>query len=383
MFPATIGGMNKTAKPLQIFKPGKHTAMSGATLEFTEAHLEATAKAYDPKLWRAPLVTGHPKHDDPAYGWVDALAYAEGELNAAPGDVDPTFAEWVKAKRYANISASFYSPDSPQNPVPGVYYLRHVGFLGAQPPAIKGMRPPEFAANEEGVVTIEFGDFAGRMTASALRRLRDWVIGKFGLEEADKAIPDYTIATLEDEARRDEPTATARPASFGEGNPAPTPQGDTSPMSEEEKKRLADLEAENARLKDAAAKAELAKQKAEFGEYLAGEIKAGRLLPAEKDNALAFMETVATAPATVEFGEGEKKTNALGWFKQFVSGLPKRVEFSEVAKPDTAPASTTHFAAPNGMTVNQEKLELHAKALAYQESNPGTDYVTAVIKVGG
>ncbi|MFS2072756.1 hypothetical protein ACEN9D_28795 [Pseudomonas sp. CT11-2] len=40
--------------------------------------------------------------------------------------------------------------------MPGVYYLRHVGFLGAQPPAVKGLRPIELAEGEPGV--IEFSE---------------------------------------------------------------------------------------------------------------------------------------------------------------------------------------------------------------------------------
>ncbi len=50
----------------------------------------------------------------------------------------------VKAGRFKSRSASFYHPDNPNNPKPGVYYLRHVGFLGAQPPAVKGLKAVEF-----------------------------------------------------------------------------------------------------------------------------------------------------------------------------------------------------------------------------------------------
>ena len=71
--------------------------------------------------------------------------------------MDAAFAETVAAGRFKKIFASFYSPDAPANPVPGVYYLRHVGFLGAQPPAVTGLRSPEFADNEAGVV--EFADW--------------------------------------------------------------------------------------------------------------------------------------------------------------------------------------------------------------------------------
>ncbi len=142
-------------KPLYIFKPGRHTAMSGATLEFSAADLAATAVAYDPAKHEAPLVVGHPAVDAPAYGWVKALA-AVPDLEAVPHQVDAAFADMVAAGRFKKISASFFLPSAPGNPAPGVYYLRHVGFLGAAPPAVKGLRTPEFAADEAGIETVEF-----------------------------------------------------------------------------------------------------------------------------------------------------------------------------------------------------------------------------------
>ena len=71
----------------------------------------------------------------------------------------------VRAGRFKKVSASFYTPDSPHNPVPGVYYLRHVGFLGAQPPAVKGLAPVpvNFAEGdtEEGCVSFDFAESPG------------------------------------------------------------------------------------------------------------------------------------------------------------------------------------------------------------------------------
>ena len=55
-------------------------------------------------------------------------------------DVEPQFAEMVNTRRFPKRSTAFYTPDHPQNPKPGVWYLRHVAFLGAQPPAVKGLR---------------------------------------------------------------------------------------------------------------------------------------------------------------------------------------------------------------------------------------------------
>ena len=182
------------AKPLQIFKPGRHTALSGASLVFSESDLAASAAAYDPAVFKAPIVVGHPKIADPAYGWISALSFADGALEASPEQVDPAFAEIVEAGRFKKISAAFYAPEAPNNPVPGVYYLRHVGFLGAAAPAVKGLRSPEFADAEEGIV--EFSEWDDVTNASLWRSIREWLIGKFGQDEADKVIPGYQVSSL-------------------------------------------------------------------------------------------------------------------------------------------------------------------------------------------
>lgn len=193
--------------------------MSGAVLNFSEADLAASAAAYDPQLHEAPIVVGHPKHDAPAYGWVKTLSAQDGALFAEPEQIDPAFSELVTAGRFKKISASFYSPDSAANPVPGVYYLRHVGFLGAQPPAVKGLRAVEFADADEGVV--EFSEWDDRINAGLWRNLRDWLIGKFGLEEADKAIRGWEVQSLQEAAIEPEQTATSLPVLVSQ--PFPTP----------------------------------------------------------------------------------------------------------------------------------------------------------------
>jgi hypothetical protein len=369
-----------TSKPIQIFKPGKFTAMNGMTLNFSEADLKASAAAYDPAKYEAPIVIGHPKHDDPAYGWVKSLNYAEG-LDAEPHQVNADFAEMVDRGAFKKVSASFYLPDSPQNPVPGVYYLRHVGFLGAQPPAVKGLRSPEFAEKEEGV--IEFGDFDDVVNASLWRRLRDWLIGEKGLDVADNIIPDYAVGTLETAAQQetDEGAPTAGP-SFSETSP----QGEE--MSAEDKARLAALEQENAEIKkqnasfaEAQAKAARDKRHAEFAELADGLVKAGKLLPAHKEVAVATLDFMAAQEKTIEFGEGDAKKPLLDAFKTFLQSMPKQVEFSEVGHgKDAVGDAASKFVAPRGYAVDQDRLAVHQKALEYAEKK-GCDYVTAVSAV--
>lgn len=354
-------------KPIQIFKPGKHVAMSGAALQFSESDLAATAAAYDPAKHEAPLVVGHPTHDAPAYGWVKSLAFADG-LDADPHQVDPAFAEMVGRGAFKKISASFYSPDSPSNPVPGVYYLRHVGFLGAQPPAVKGLRNPSFADAEEGVV--EFADWGDVQNASILRSLRDWIIGKFGLDEADKAIPGYAVQMVEQEAQKEdapEESAVASAPAFVE----PQPEGET--MSDADKARLAALETENAALKaKEVAFAEAEKKRtadarhAEHAAFAEGLIKEGRLLPAHKEMTVAALDFMAGQEQVVEFGEGDARQPLLAAHKAFLAAQPKQVEFSEVSGAGGGAGGTVEFAAPAGYSVDADRLALHGKALAYQ-----------------
>lgn len=336
--------------------------MSGAVIDFSAEDLAATAAAYDPEKHEAPIVVGHPKLDAPAYGWVKSLSFA-GALEAEPHQVEPAFAEIVAAGRFKKISASFFRPDAPGNPVPGVYYLRHVGFLGATPPAVKGLRNPEFAADEAGIV--EFADSAGRQNASLWRRLRDFLISQFGLEKADGVIPDYAIGTLEDAAEAEMP-ATASRVAFSDATDKEIA------VSPEEK---AAVEAENARLKQqieaAAARERAAAAAARHAEHVAfaeALVTAGTLLPAQREVCVAMLDFVAGQDAVVEFGEGDARQPLVEGIRKFLQALPKQVEFGEVSAVEDAAAALA-FAAPAGYTVAPEALDLHRRAAALAAAN--------------
>ena len=337
--------------------------MNGAALSFTEADLKASAAAYDPAKHEAPIVVGHPKHDAPAFGWVKSLAYADA-LEAEPCQVDPAFAEMLSAGRFKKVSASFYTPDSPSNPVPGIYYLRHVGFLGAQPPAVKGLRNPEFAETEEGV--IDFADYDDITVAALFRRLRDWFIGEKGLDVADNIIPDYQVASLEQAALKEDNTdsnagyATTAPA-YSETQ---TTKGDE--MSAEDKARLAALELENAEMKIKAAEFAEAQARTKhaaihtdhvaFAETL---IKAGKLLPAHKDVTVANLDFMANQEGVIEFGEGDAKKPLLDALKAQLQATPKLVEFSEIAGGK---------GVGDGNDAEPDASQIAAKAIEFQES---------------
>jgi len=142
------------AHTLKIFKAGHHVDSDGLPRRFTRDDLRIIAAIYNPARHEAPLVIGHPAQNAPAYGWVKRLRDTNGVLEAEVDQVDPAFAETVRSGRYKKISASFYTPDSPGNPVPGTYYLRHAGFLGATPPAVKGLGSAMFSGTEDKVASF-------------------------------------------------------------------------------------------------------------------------------------------------------------------------------------------------------------------------------------
>ncbi len=340
--------------PIHIFKPGRHTTMAGEVIEFSEAAVAATAAAYNPALHEAPLVIGHPKTDDPAQGWVQSLAANERGLFALPRDVGAEFAESVGQRRYAKVSAKFYSPDSPSNPVPGVWYLRHVGFLGAQPPGVKGLDNPAFAesaTSADGCVcfqeAVEFGDWSDRTIAGLFRGLRDWFIGKFGQDEADKALPGWDVNYVQEQAVQPDPApspAFAEPRS----NPSILKPPQENAVTPEQAAQLA---AENAKLKEQLAQQALAAQLAQ-AEKLHGEnvafaerlVSQGKLAPKAKGVLVSILDLAATPGSdgkTVEFAEGDTRQPLTTAIKALFEGGDKVVEFGEVATKDRAATPVT------------------------------------------
>ena len=360
--------------PIHIFRAGSHTAMQGQTIAFGEADLAASAAAYDPAKHEAPIVVGHPTADAPAYGWVQSLFADAGGLNAMPRQVDPAFAEAVAAGRYKKVSASFYQPDSPHNPVPGVYYLRHVGFLGAQPPAVKGLAPVQFADDGGDCVSFEFAeeDVTGilRRMAGLFRGLRDYFVDKEGLDKADAIIPAWTMDWLQEDAAV-AASKTADIQAFQETNMDKDKKPVTLPPAQygtTEDPRVAELERQLASFaeKSRRADAQTAVDKA---------LADGRLTPGQAVGLVDFMASLDTDTA-VSFGEGDGATKATpsAFMTAFLARLPQQVSFGEVSKSDH---ETIEGLTPQAVA---------QKALCYQEAMRGqgitvttTDAVTAVI----
>lgn len=361
--------MTGAATPIEIFRPGRFRAMHGEEIAFSDADLAAAAAAYDPALYEAPLVVGHPRVDGPAYGWTERLDYCGSRLRAHPRQVEPQFAAMVREGRFRRVSASFFRPDSPDNPKPGCYYLRHVGFLGAAAPAVQGLKPAMFGAEAQGTVSVEL-DFSSDAwpLARLARSLREWIIAKFGAEDADQVVPGYLAEELEAAAREPAAMDATQPSpAFGAPPAAPTAPQEDHPMSgattdtaaeariQELERQLAEAEARGAEFaarESRIADAERAERQRDLTRFVDELVDEGRVLPKDRSGLVAFVAGLDEDVLEFAAGDGIVRQPALEWFRGWLKEQPKRVEYAEFA------------GAGKGMPPPADDVETEAKAIA-------------------
>lgn len=329
---------------IQIFKPVTGaTSMEGVSTTLSAADLASIAAAYNPAVHEAPLTIGHPAHDAPAYGWVKSLSFADGAL-MADTEQSVELGELVSKGHYKKVSASFYTPAAPGNPTPGQWALRHVGFLGAQPPGIKGLKAVSFAEHEEGVVTFgELPGYAGSYMASMLRKLREWFIDKEGLETADRILPDWEVESLREISQRaaEQPApdfnqiSGGMPASFADPhNPISTAPKEKPSMKTPEQLQ-ADLDAANTQIQTLQAadrKRDADARHAAHVSFAEGLVADARWPADSKDVLVATLDHLAQPGGVVSFGEGDAARPLAEVLQAQLKALPPSVSFGEFAR---------------------------------------------------
>lgn len=334
---------------IEIFRAGDYTKMGKRKITVPE--LQRIADGYDPSYHEAPVVVGHPTMDGPAYAWISELRVDGDTLLAKEKQVDPAFAELRNSGRFKKRSAAFYQ-DADGNPIG----LRHVGWLGAQPPVVKGLREASFGDSTHNFEEYEFEEesMAG---------------------ENEKSVPEQIKAFFAE--------------MFG-GKPGT--QGAT--FSESEVKRVASeaVAAATAPLTNKIAKLEsdLATQKSQFSEQqksLAGSearqrvdaaisrLKAaGSWVPAfDRMGLPAFFAELSRDNATAEYGEGDQKKTetALDFAVRFMEGLGKIV-----------PSGTIYGGARSqGASTTSKDDPLTAATREYMKTNKDVTFGEAMIRV--
>ena len=309
-------------------------------------------------------------------------------LYAEPDQVEPQFAQLVNSGRLKKISASIYLGDTPGNPTPGRPYLKHIGFLGAQAPAVKGLPSAQFNDGGEAPSFSQPLSGLGWTLRELFQRMRDWVIERDGTEAADRVIPQYQINAIDDVIAHDADAVRAQP-SFAEPTSTETDmtqQQTAAEFAEREatlNTRQADIDAREQVLRDR----ETAAQREDAAEFADGLVQAGKLLPRQRNGVVELLLNLPQG-TVLNFSEadGEDATDHTPGdvLRELLTSLPQQVDFNEKSgDPDRGAMTAPEFAAPAGQAVDAGRMQLHAKALDFQRQNPNTSYLAAVKAVGG
>lgn len=167
---------------LELFRSGDY----GDKGNFSDSDLDEIVKNFDPSFHEPPAVIGHPANDAPAYGWVAGLKRSGNKLLGRFTHVDPSFEEMVKSGRFKKRSISLYQTGKG-------WMLRHVGFLGAHPPEVKGLANAAFREDRIRFVTVTFGE-SDSSAEAAVKRLKD---GHYWMPQFDHFKVPAMFAELE------------------------------------------------------------------------------------------------------------------------------------------------------------------------------------------
>ena len=128
---------------MEALKTGTFKAKNGKDVNFSTDDLDAIVSHYDPSKREAALVFGHPEDTHPSYGWVEKFRRTGEVLEALVKDIPEAVKTLIRKKRYKKRSLSLEAD--------GVT-VRHLGLLGAVPPAVDGLADIELSEGAKALV---------------------------------------------------------------------------------------------------------------------------------------------------------------------------------------------------------------------------------------
>jgi hypothetical protein len=342
---------------------------------------------------------------------VEGLKKQGNLLLAKFKQIQPEFEEMLKKGLFKKRSSAFY-PDGT---------LRHVAFLGAIPPAVKGL--PDVAFDEGEVTTFEFSDYqsiwAWESIARMFGRMRDYLIEKDGVEKADQVISSYNIEEITAAAAQERQEVTDEnnetsitqykekeesnmalkeklAAIFGEVV-AKIPDEKTvvaaaGQFSEADLEKVRTEAATKERERITAEFAEKGKQtrlagrKAEIAAFCEALLKTGKITPATVKFGLPeILFSLAESDNQIEFGETKEKATPFDRMKALLESATPLVTFGEVARRDkdageTGTAGAKVEALIGAKIKDKKELSYSAAFAEVQQENPdlAKEYIAEV-----
>lgn len=300
-------------KWIKVFKTGNHTDSKGRKRAWTESDLDKAANAYNPTTGHeAPIVIGHPKENAPAYGWIEQLKRDGQYLLAKPKQVIKVFKEMVNSGQFKKKSVSFNSDGT----------FRHLGFLGAVPPAIKGLPDYLFSQCDDGV--FEFAEelddtfeFSEELDENIFKESDETDVGKTEFQERGN------MPTLE-ELQKQLDSEKAEREKLENVNK------ELKNHSETDKKEFLEFK-ESTREK-------------EINSFIDNQITAGKFLPAWKKLGISEFLQSLDEGETYNFSQGDDKVSQSKFMFNFLESLSEHQLFKEMVAPEGDSKEARDFA---------------------------------------
>lgn len=369
---------------VHAFYAGTHTDKNGNTVTLTQDDLDDIVRNHTP----VPHVIGHPEENHPAYAWTAEVKREGDNLFVKSSDINADFSDAIESKAFPNRSASLVKTDNG-------WKLRHIGWLGAVPPALEKLHSAEFSNSiPDGVsfefsegddVALEFCGYDAGVAVGTVGRLfqgiRDFFIEKWGLEKAEQIIPSWELDYIQDKSNdlkhSDDDDTIAPSTSFSQ----PTKDNTMTTFTQDQlddavAKAKADVTAEfsqkNQQLQDDL-KAEQDKQRhAQFSTQADALIKDSKLKPADKDAWVAFAMQCEHEATVVAFSQGDgddkKEQTPAQWFVQFSQGVTPFLKKEEQAGGDDLP--TVDFSAQAQKVASEQGISI-AEAIKKVKDDAG------------
>jgi hypothetical protein len=286
---------------MEIFRAGDYSKAGKGVI--TPEDLRRVARNYDPTYHEAPITIGHPEDNKPAYGWIDGLMVDGDTLLAREKQVDPKFDEARQAGKFKKRSAAFYTDDAGK-----ITGLRHLAWLGACPPEVKGLQDVAFDDHGSKFIMVDFGEDGTVAEKTVAEQIKAFFVETFGgsSQPASKTFSEADVTRIATE------TATAAAVPL---------QAKIAALETEVKTSTAKFGEREAAL----ATAEVEQRAVDAINNLKSK---GAWVPAfDKTGLPLVFRELAKATATVEFGEGDakKKVTPLQGLVLFMEGLGRIV----------------------------------------------------------
>lgn len=325
--------MPKPIKRVALFSAGCHTDNRGVKRCYTRADLDAMASGVSDPI---PHVITHKEMYSPFSFARSSRVWREGDVLYADAEApESNFAKMVKDGRLYSRSIRVAHTDKGPR-------IQHIAWLGAEPPAVEGLPPVEYAA--AGGQLADYSEPESSEASGTGDSASGGDDGAAGSDDSGQA-----------------PTPSPSPAGGGEQEGGASGEDALRGELEAMKRRTQALEERLAR-QDADA------TRQEFARWVDGQLQARRITPAEAEG---MVQELAALAGASDYAAGDGRLlSPLETYKARVEGrAPMAGGISQGTDPGRESAGASAYAAPAGYSYDAGDADMVRRVRDYAKQH--------------